>query len=755
MNKTGQLREEVLRSLTVEAVARQYNIKLPNKSNLPIKCPLKHHEDSTPSFSINFENGQWKCFGCGHQGDLFTLIAEMENLDIVDDFTEVLAKGADIAGVSRDETAQGKRGDSRKYEEAWTNTKKGDLTAARSVYLAKKKVDITSLELDIRADGENDFAIPIRDWRGEIIGLQRGSKMAVSGSNAGGFFFEKIDRQQTVYVVEGLSDYLSMIAAGFRNTIGLFSVNVPDKEIQDILSDAHDIKICLDYDHFDKTGASRGSDAGLKKTKKILQKITYAKAYFASMTERVDISDIYCKTGKEGVAEIFDKPGKNFNDLEQDTNLKLTPSFDPLIIATDMAERHLIATSEREHWQFVDGMWKEVPKEIIENLIAIELVNRGAPKSVFKHITEIRNFLRISTSPRILKIREAVLQENKGSFLYFNDGKYDIYKDVFSPYTPTDFVFSRLKSKFEECQDEPELFLKFLGELFEGYDNPQSYIDFIQEWIGYCLFPKTPIHAFLYIYGTGGNGKGVLFNTIGAIVGHDNTINYNVTKLEQDGERAIIQLFGKYVNLGTEERRGTNLGSPILKSLSGGDAVTGRRLYKEAFTFRPYAKMLLSSNYPPGSGESASNISRRFNMLHLKHVFDDGKSKRGDIGLEEKLSKELPEITWWAVKGLKRLLDRNYFLKPDAMAIDETKVLQQTDPVVSFLTGRIGFIFMDGKPQSLKGLYEEFRQYCIEELGKSPRYIITRALFIEALEKQDYSVYTTGTESYVAPKAFD
>ena len=280
--QTGYNKDEVSRSLSVEAVARQYNIKLPNKTNGVIKCPLHHHDDTTPSFSIDFEDGLWKSFGCDHSGDLYTLIAEMENLDVIDDFTYVLEKAADIAGVSRSETAQGKRGDKRQYEDEWKKTEKGDLTAARSVYLSKKKIDIAALELDIRPNGESDFTIPIRNWRGEIIGLQRGCKMAVSGSNAGGFFFEKINRKKPLYVVEGLSDYLSMIASGLRNTIGLFSVNTPDKEIQDILSDAHDIKICLDYDHFDATGAARGSDAGLKKTKKILQKITHAKAYFAS-----------------------------------------------------------------------------------------------------------------------------------------------------------------------------------------------------------------------------------------------------------------------------------------------------------------------------------------------------------------------------------------------------------------------------------------------------------------------------------------
>lgn len=751
MSNTGKInRDEVSRMLSVESVSRQYNITLPKKSNGVVKCPFHDHEDSSPSFSVDFETGLWNCFGCNRKGDLFSFIAVMEGLDVVDDFPVVLEKGADIAGIPRDVTAQGKRGDTRKYEGEWDSAKGGDLTAARSIYISKKKVDITKLEIDIRPHGENDFVVPVRDYRGEIIGLQRGSKMAVSGSNVAGFFYENLDRKDTVYIVEGLSDYFSMLASGFKNVVGLFSVNVPEKEIKNLLAEAHDVKICLDYDHFDSTGAARGSDAGFMKTKKVLQNIPHVLAYFASYTEKRDISDIFMEKGSSGVREIFDYPGKNYNDLEHDMEAKLTPSFDPRIIAESIAERQLIATGEKENWIFEDGLWQEVPKERIEKLISVELVNRGAPKSIFKNITEIRNFLRMETYTRIAKIKAAMLQEDLEENIYFSDGKYDLKEDSFMPYTPQDYVFSRLESKFPATKKKPEVFLKFLNQLFDGYENPEKYISFIQEWIGYCLYPKTPIHAFLYIYGSGGNGKGVLFNTIGAIIGHENILNYNINKLETDGDRAVVQLFKKYVNLGTEERRGTNLGSPILKSLTGGDPVTGRRLWKEAFTFRPYAKMLFSSNHAPTGAEAASNISRRLNLLHLKNVFDDGGEKRGDIGLETRILKEKDEIICWAIEGLRDLLKRQYFEKPEAMISGEQKMLVGADPIASFVEKERAFSFKDGKPVALAMLYETFRQYYQDDLGKNHRYVPSRQSFLEGIMKQGFTAFYMGTAQYVA-----
>lgn len=42
------------------------------ESNKRICCPL--HDDSTPSFSVNFNTNEWKCFGCpdgGHYADIW------------------------------------------------------------------------------------------------------------------------------------------------------------------------------------------------------------------------------------------------------------------------------------------------------------------------------------------------------------------------------------------------------------------------------------------------------------------------------------------------------------------------------------------------------------------------------------------------------------------------------------------------------------------------------------------------------------
>jgi putative DNA primase/helicase len=43
--------------------------------------------------------------------------------------------------------------------------------------------------------------------------------------------------------------------------------------------------------------------------------------------------------------------------------------------------------------------------------------------------------------------------------------------------------------------------------------------DFLQRFIGYCMTGSTVEHKFVFVYGTGANGKGTFINTISAILG--------------------------------------------------------------------------------------------------------------------------------------------------------------------------------------------------------------------------------------------
>ena len=66
---------------------------------IEVRCPLPDHKDCDPSASLNTEKQLWKCFGCGKEGDKFTLAAYGLGLNTKNDFHEVLRRMADDFGV--------------------------------------------------------------------------------------------------------------------------------------------------------------------------------------------------------------------------------------------------------------------------------------------------------------------------------------------------------------------------------------------------------------------------------------------------------------------------------------------------------------------------------------------------------------------------------------------------------------------------------------------------------------------------------
>jgi DNA primase len=63
---------EALNGLMVRAVGDLLGVKLP-KAGMT-RCPLPHHEDSTPSFEVRGGGFRWICYGCNHRGGAIDLV---------------------------------------------------------------------------------------------------------------------------------------------------------------------------------------------------------------------------------------------------------------------------------------------------------------------------------------------------------------------------------------------------------------------------------------------------------------------------------------------------------------------------------------------------------------------------------------------------------------------------------------------------------------------------------------------------------
>ena len=189
----------------------------------------------------------------------------------------------------------------------------------------------------------------------------------------------------------------------------------------------------------------------------------------------------------------------------------------------------------------------------------------------------------------------------------------------------------------------------WLAFLNDATGGDQDLIGFLQRWFGYCLTGVTHEHALLFVYGPGGNGKGVLLVTIAGILDAYATTAAMDTFTASQGDRHptdLAMLRGARMVLTTETEEGRVWAEARIKALTGGDPITARFMRRDFFTFTPAFKLTISGNHKPALRNVDDAARRRFNVVPFVH-----KPTRPDPNLPEKLKAEWPGILRWMIEG--------------------------------------------------------------------------------------------------------
>ena len=729
--------------LTIENVCRAFNIPTPQPGK-NIKCPLGTHEDKNPSFTLDDKKGKvlYHCKSCQNGGDALDLIMHMHNLDKnkKEDFVEGLKKACEIAGIpyEDDEDEMPKVSKSKpqktmeKSEKEKTchelvkekKTHDPDLIAKiQKSYKEKKGIDVSKLNVIYMNTG--DFAVPMYNETGKVCGYQTGNKYIVRGSKLG-CFVNKIDPKEDLHVVEGLSDFLSMVESGKTNTISLCSATTPDKAVMGVIDIFYfnyggkgNINICLDFDGVDDEGLSKSSEEGFtgaKKATQIAEKLDrYSRIYFASTEEKKDINDVYREEGVHGINKIFEHK-EDIIDLQErigDREKKAKPP----VIANRIMDKEILASENGNLWRYEKGVWtkliKNEPEKFVKDFIRSEM--HKLPINTL--ITQTRDQVIYDSSDRGRGLLEALARteeyfsKNEG-IIFLEDCKYNVLTGEKFIYTPEDYVISTLAGDSNFAGETCSRFKEFLHQIFEGDYDIKDRILFMQELFGYCMYPQVPQEKLFGWIGKGGNGKGTLMETLSHMVGPNNRKNMEISRLDQNGF-ALSQLIGIYVNSCSEERKGVPLSSPTLKMLTGGDRVTTDRKFSTDLDFKPFCKVIISLNDSPSVSEDSDWLARRLMMLWFNNNFDNWQQgRRGDPNLKLNLRKEIVGIRAWAIEGLQRLLTNGRFTEPESMRDQTVRFLQRHDKILQFyirkLVPQVDFTKTRFK---LHDLYMEYRDY--------------------------------------------
>lgn len=263
------------------------------------------------------------------------------------------------------------------------------------------------------------------------------------------------------------------------------------------------------------------------------------------------------------------------------------------------------------------------------------------------------------------------------------------------------------------------LWLETLAEIFA---DDLSKADVLQEFFGYCLYPKIIFPCALLQIGGGANGKGLVEEVACAFVGSENVSHISLTRMEKTF--GAIEILDKLLN-SCGETEAKQLDVTAFKMIAAGDEIQAEVKYKSDIKFKPIAKHLISMNAFPGLKEKTNAFFRRIIVMEYLQVFEgDAADPRR---AEKIIEKELNGIFIWALKGLERVLERQRIQVPESVEQAKERFRHKANPVLGFVEEICRHNPADPKIKVLPlTLYQTYQEWCeagkVQSLGRNNFY---------------------------------
>lgn len=190
------------------------------------------------------------------------------------------------------------------------------------------------------------------------------------------------------------------------------------------------------------------------------------------------------------------------------------------------------------------------------------------------------------------------------------------------------------------------IFRRFLDETFS---SDHAVISFVQQFLGYSLTGDTREQIFVFGHGDGGNGKGVLVNTVKEILGDyakQATMESLTASKHERHTTDIAMLAGARFVTASETERGRSWAEKTVCALTGGDPISARFMRQDNFEFIPQFKLCIIGNHKPRLTSVTPAMRRRLKMLPFLN-----KPQKPDPELIGKLKNEHPAILRLMIEG--------------------------------------------------------------------------------------------------------
>lgn len=349
--------------------------------------------------------------------------------------------------------------------------------------------------------------------------------------------------------------------------------------------------------------------------------------------------------------------------------------------------------------------WTVKGREYLKYFLGLAAQKSGIDKHTAKYYTFKSKLL-----SQMLDEALMVKPDNNNSMVLvnFKNGTLEVSIEgvYFREFRSEDFLKYQLPFDYDPNAKAP-LFHKFLNEVLP--DVPCQMV--LAEYLGY-VFIKTSVlklEKALILYGTGANGKSVVYDIVNALLGSANISNYSLDNLMDSKGYHRAMLVNKLLNYTSEMN--SDVESNLFKQLASGEDVEARPIYCQPIIIKDYAKLAFNCNVLPKNVEHTKAYFRRFTIIRFGITIEEEKQ---DKQLAQKIiAAELSGIFNWVLEGLNRLLANKKLTASELIDAELTKYQIESDNVKMFLD-ECNYVETFDRYMSVKLLSNEYSEFCRE-----------------------------------------
>src|SRR5208337_2077416 len=322
--------------------------------------------------------------------------------------------------------------------------------------------------------------------------------------------------------------------------------------------------------------------------------------------------------------------------------------------------------------EFANGYWRgdETLKifdqaRILCREIAISELNEESKQKSTASAKTIAAVEKLSRSDR--RVASTTEQWDADNWLLNTPGgTVDLRTGELGRHNPIDYM-SKITAVTPDANCKTPLWDRFLQ---TSTADDEGLARFLLRMAGYSLTGDVSEECLFFLYGTGGNGKGVFTGVIASILGEYYSTTPVETLCETKGDRHptdLARLQNARLVLANETEEGRCWTEAKIKTLTGRDRIPARFMRQDFFEFEPKFKLIISGNHKPSLRNVDEAIRRRFHIIPFTVTIP---KEDQDTELKTKLKAELPGILSHLIEGLHDYLERG--LAPPKIVTDAT-----------------------------------------------------------------------------------